>query len=201
MADYLGSKQETDGGSKAKEASTGKGKIQQTLVLIKPDALKKSLTGNVLSRLSEAKLEIIGAKVVRPSKDIVEKHYGHLKEKAFFGELVDYLMGKPYGGSFERVIALVYRGEDAIGKVRRLAGSTNPEEADSTSIRGQYGRITTKGVFENVIHASGSDKEAEAEIKLWFKPDEIVREIYPIEVKYGCKNDKVWKTMPKSIQR
>ena len=208
MADGSESKG-TDGGSKkgstkdSTEPSTTnveEPKIQQTLVIIKPDAIKKSLTGNVLSRLSEAKLEIIGAKVVKPSKEIVEKHYGHLKEKAFFKDLVNYLMGKPYGKSYERVLALVYQGEDAIAKVRKLAGATNPEEADSTSIRGAYGRITTKGIFENVLHASGTEPEAEAEIKLWFRPEEIVRDIYPTEIKYGCKNEKVWKEMPKSIQ-
>ena len=173
---------------------------QQTLVIIKPDAIKKSLTGNVLSKLSEAKLEIIGAKVVKPSKELVEKHYGHLKDKPFFKDLVDYLMGKPYGEKYERVLALVYQGEEAIIKIRTLAGKTNPEEADSTSIRGSYGRITTKGVFENVLHASGSENEAEAEIKLWFSPDEIVREIYPTEEKYGCKTARVWKEMPQNIQ-
>jgi len=176
-------------------------KIQQTLVIIKPDAIKKSLTGNVISRLSEAKLEIIGARVVKPTRDLVERHYGHMKEKPFFNDIVDYLMGKPYGPSHERVVALVYQGENAIEKVRALAGKTNPEEAESTSIRGSYGRITTKGVFENVIHASGNEKEAEAEIKLWFKPGEIVREIYPTETKYGCQNELVWKTMPKTIQQ
>jgi nucleoside-diphosphate kinase len=73
---------------------------------------------------------------------------------------------------------MVYRGENAIQKVRDISGATNPEEADSTSIRGAYGRITTKGVFENVIHASSSSTDSEREIKLWFKPAEIVGQIY-----------------------
>ena len=80
---------------------------------------------------------------------------------------------------YQRVLAMVYRGENAILKVRDIAGSTNPEEADSTSIRGAYGRITTKGVFENVIHASAIPADSEREIKLWFKPFEIVGNIYP----------------------
>ena len=79
----------------------------------------------------------------------------------------------------KKVMALVYWGENAIGKVREICGSTNPEEADVVSIRGQYGRITTKGVYENVIHASTDKKEAEREIKLWFEPDELITDIYP----------------------
>jgi nucleoside-diphosphate kinase len=187
----------TKGGA---DPSTSNPKIEQTLVLIKPDAIKKSLTGNVLSRLSEAKLEIIGAKVVKVSRELAEKHYSHLKDKPFFNGLIDYIVGKPYGKNYQRILALVYQGDDAIAKVRKLAGATNPEEADSTTIRGQYGRITTQGVFENVIHASENEREAENEIKLWFGPNEIVREIYPTETRREMKDTKVWKTMPKTIQ-
>ena len=74
---------------------------------------------------------------------------------------------------------LLYQGEDAIEKLRKIAGSTNPEEAEPTTIRGSYGRITTKGVYENVLHVSGNDSDAEREIKLWFSPSEIVNDIYP----------------------
>ncbi|MBU1027120.1 MAG: nucleoside-diphosphate kinase [Candidatus Margulisbacteria bacterium] len=156
-------------------------KTEQTLVVIKPDGIKKSLTGNILTRLSETKLRILGAKVVRVSKDLAEKHYGHLKDKPFFQEVVKYLRGELHGARYNRVMALVYDGEEAISKVRQLAGTTNPEEAEPTSIRGQYGRLTTKGLFENVLHCSANAQEAENEIKLWFDPDEIVDEIYPVK--------------------
>ena len=76
-------------------------------------------------------------------------------------------------------MALVYWGEDAIKKVRALAGATNPEEADPTSIRGSYGRITTHGVYENVIHVSANAEDAEREVKLWFQPPEIIVDIFP----------------------
>jgi len=151
--------------------------VQQTLVLIKPDGLKKSLTGNILTRLSETKLEIAAAKVVRVTRELAEKHYEHLKEKPFFEELIKYIQGEFHGR--RKVLALVYHGEDAINRVRQIAGATNPEEADPTTIRGAYGRITTSGVYENVIHASENEKEAEREIKLWFKPEEIIYHIYP----------------------
>ena len=149
---------------------------QQTLVLIKPDGLKKSLTGNILTRLSETKLMIIGAKVIQPNRQLVEEHYRHMKDQPFYEELVRYLMGELHT---PRVMALVYHGEGAIQKVRSVCGATNPEEADPVSIRGAYGRITTKGVYENVIHASSDDKESEREIKLWFKPEDIVVPLYP----------------------
>ncbi|MEW6558288.1 MAG: nucleoside-diphosphate kinase [Elusimicrobiota bacterium] len=150
---------------------------QQALVIVKPDGLKKSLTGSILIKLSEAKLEIIGAKVVKPTRELAEKHYTHMKSKPFFEDIVKYICGDIHGT--KRVIALVYQGENAIEKLRKIAGSTNPEEAEPTTIRGAYGRITTKGVYENVLHVSGTDEESEREIKLWFEPSEIVYEIYP----------------------
>lgn len=151
--------------------------IQQTLVLIKPDGLVKSLTGNILTRLSETKLEIVAAKMVKVSRELAEAHYVFLKDKPFFNELIKYIMGELH--KRKKVMALVYYGEDAIEKVRKICGATNPEEADSVTIRGQYGRITTKGVYENVIHASTNESEAEREIKLWFSPDEVIVDIYP----------------------
>ncbi|MDR2427733.1 MAG: nucleoside-diphosphate kinase [Endomicrobium sp.] len=153
--------------------------IEQLLILIKPDGVKKSLTGNILTKLSEARMLIIGAKTVKVSKELAEQHYYQLKDKPFFGELVDYIQGKVYGETWDRVLAFVYQGEDAIARMRKIAGATNPEEADPVSIRGAYGRITTKGVYENVVHCSSDPSEAEREIKLWFKPEEIVKPIYP----------------------
>lgn len=149
---------------------------QATLILIKPDGLKKSLTGNILTRLSETKLEIVAAKMARVSKELAEEHYRHLKDKPFFDDLIKYIRGELHNR--RKVMALVYWGEDAITKCRQLAGSTNPEEAESTSIRGSYGRITTSGVYENVIHVSSEEKEAEREIKLWFQPEEVIVNLY-----------------------
>ncbi len=152
---------------------------QAALILIKPDGLKKSLTGNILTRLSETKLEIVAAKMVRVSRELAEEHYKHLKDKPFFEEIVKYLQGELHDR--RKVMALVYWGKEAIKKCRELAGATNPEEADPTSIRGSYGRITTSGVYENVIHVSSNEPEAEREIKLWFAPDEIIVDLYPEE--------------------
>lgn len=156
---------------------------EQLLILIKPDGLKKSLTGNIITKLSEAKLVIIGAKVVKVTDELAKEHYKQLKDKPFFDELVKYIEGKLHGEPYQRVLALVYQGDEAIKKLRNIAGATNPEEADPVSIRGAYGRITTKGVYENVIHCSSDPAEAEREIKLWFEPKEIVSDIYPTKKK------------------
>ncbi|MBI1953265.1 MAG: nucleoside-diphosphate kinase [Candidatus Omnitrophica bacterium] len=151
--------------------------MEQTLVLIKPDGLIRSLTGNILTRLSEAKLEIVASKMIHVSKELAQAHYQEHKGKPFYQELIQYLQGELHNR--RKVMALVYYGQDAIAKVRELAGSTNPEEASPTSIRGSYGRIRTSGLFENVIHASTSAPEAEREIKLWFSPEEIIVDLYP----------------------
>ena len=165
--------------------------LEQTLVIIKPDGLIKSLTGNILSRLSETKLTIIAAKVLQVSEELAKKHYQHLSDKPFFGELIHYLMGDVH--NTHRVMALVYQGDNAIARVREIVGDTNPETANPVSIRGAYGRITTSGVFENVVHASSSTGDAETEIKLWFNPQEVVGAVYPSKTIVREKvTEKVW---------
>ena len=165
---------------------------EATLVIVKPDGLKKSLTGNILTRLAEAKLKIIAAKVIAVDRKLADKHYQHLKNEPFYPELSQYITGELHGEN--RVMALVYSGEEAITKVRKIAGATNPEEADPVSIRGAYGRILTVGLFENVIHASSDVGEAEREIKLWFEPSDIVCELYPCQQKTFDNFEKtVWK--------
>ncbi|MEM4230709.1 MAG: nucleoside-diphosphate kinase, partial [Candidatus Pacearchaeota archaeon] len=178
---------------------------EQCLVLIKPDGLVKSLTGNIITTLSETRLKIVGAKIVRVGRELAEKHYsklkneliekhGHEKGEEIYNSVLDYIQGKYHT---DRVMALVYHGEDAIKKIRNLCGKTNPEEADSITIRGKYGRINSKTkVFENVVHASDSKEIAEQEIKLWFKPSELAEVIYPTEIKFceNCKSEElVWK--------
>ena len=85
--------------------------VEQTLILIKPDALVKSLTGNILTQLSVLDLQIVGAKIVKVNKELAEEHYRHLKEKEFFDELIKYIMGHYHA---KRVLAFVYEGEDAV---------------------------------------------------------------------------------------
>ena len=148
---------------------------QATLVLIKPDAIKRGLTGAVLSMLDPLRLEIIGAKAVRASQELAEAHYQHIREKPFFRETVDHLLGKLHGVNY--VLAFVLWGPDAVDRVRQVTGATHPEKAEPTSIRGALGRMTTSGLMENVLHASSDVQEAEREIRLWFTAPELLRDL------------------------
>jgi len=154
---------------------------EQTLVLIKPDGAKRKLTGLVLDRLDIAGLQLAGAKMISVSEDLARTHYRLLKDKPFFENLIKYIRGEFHAIADARILALVYEGEDAIKRVRKAAGATNPEQADPGTIRGTFGRITSEGQFENVVHASGDPSDAEHEIKLWFSPDEVIDPIYPVQ--------------------
>ncbi|MDE1976476.1 MAG: nucleoside-diphosphate kinase [Elusimicrobia bacterium] len=147
---------------------------EQTLILIKPDGAARRLTGLAVDRLDAAGLEMAAAKMVSVSEDLARKHYQDLAGKPFFENLIRYIRGEFHGFKDHRILALVYRGEGAVARVRQIAGATNPEEAAPGTIRGSFGRVTTKGQFENVIHASGNAADAAREIALWFKPEEIL---------------------------
>ncbi len=164
---------------------------EAALVLIKPDGISKGLTGAVFTKFSQADLEIIGIKIAKASRPLVEKHYEHLKDEPFFKGVIDYLMGKGY--KRKKLLAIIYYGEGAIKKCRKIAGVTNPEEAHPFSIRGSYGRITTKGLYENVVHVSSSRRDAKREIQLWFEPAEITRELYPENKIVEQEKKRVWK--------
>ena len=148
---------------------------EATLVVIKPDAIKRGLVGAVLSKLEGLKLEIIGVKVTRVSRSLAEAHYQHIRDKPFFNETVEYLEGKLHHVS--SVLALVFWGDHAIERVCQLTGATHPEKAEPTSIRGAFGRMATNGLMENMIHASSDHAGAEREIRLWFEPQELLRDV------------------------
>ena len=147
---------------------------ERTLVLIKPDGAKRKLTGLVIDRLDQAGLTMVGAKVVSVTEELAREHYQELKGKPFFENLIKYIRGEFHHIPNNRILALVYEGEDAVKLTRKIAGVTNPEEADPGSIRGSFGRITTKDQFENVLHASGTLPEAKRGIDLWFASDEVL---------------------------
>jgi nucleoside-diphosphate kinase len=164
---------------------------QPALVIIKPDGISKKLIGNIFTKFAKPDLEIVAIRIAKASRELAEKHYRHLKRQSFFEEVVSYLSGKLH--KEKKLLTIIYYGEDAIKKCRKVAGATNPEEAEPDSIRGSYGRITTAGIFENVVHVSSDKKEAEREIKLWFDPDDIIVNLYPTKTKTveSCKK-KVW---------
>lgn len=147
--------------------------MERVLILIKPDATYRALAGIVLDQLMSDSIHLIGLKMVVPSKKQAQKHYELLKDKPFFKQIVEYLSGNLHHGY--PVVAMVFEGKDAIKKCRHLAGATNPEEAGPHTIRGKYGRVTTKGLYENVVHVSSSVEEGKREVKLWFKPSELIK--------------------------
>jgi nucleoside-diphosphate kinase len=164
--------------------------LEQTLVLLKPDALKLSLTGYILSQLAESHtgLRFAGMKIVHVSRVLAEEHYFEHKGKYYYPPLIDYIMGKihyPDAPEKRRVLALVYCGPDAVKKIRDLVGNTNPHEAREkrpgtirafgtvVPVKDAQGKVIGERM-ENLVHASSSDAEAEREIKLWFKPNDIM---------------------------
>ena len=147
--------------------------MERILVLIKPDAMRKKLAGNIINELYNSELKMIGLKLVNVKRELAEKHYKEHKEKHFYEDLIKHIMGELHNN--EKVIAIVYQGENAVNVIRKLVGKTNPDESDPWTIRGKYGKIHTKtNCHETVIHASDSPESAEREIKLWFKDDELV---------------------------
>jgi len=148
-------------------------KTDQVLVLIKPDGMQKAIAGEVISLFLASELKLTGMKLVQVPAKLAKAHYGHLRDKFFFKQIVSYLMGELHGKN--PVIAMVFTGEGAVVTARRIAGATNPEEADPRSARGKFGRVTTKGVFENLVHVSSDIKEARREIALWFKNNELLK--------------------------
>ena len=169
--------------------------LEQTLVLIKPDALKNSLTGYVLSQLSEfhTGLRFAGAKIVNVSSMLAGEHYAEHRGKFFFPSLLDYIQGRlhyPKEPWKRRVIAVMYQGTNAVLRVRELCGPTNPHKARDE----RPGCIRSLGTVEilkdkdgkqlgermdNLIHASANPADAEREIKLWFKPGDIPPAMHP----------------------
>jgi nucleoside-diphosphate kinase len=149
--------------------------IEQTLILIKPDGAARRLTGLTIDRLDSTGLEMVAAKMVSVSEKMAREHYKSLSDKPFFEGLIKYIRGEFHGLKDNRIFALVYRGENAIKRVRDIAGATNPEQAAPGTIRGSFGRITTTQQFENVIHASSDPADASREVALWFKPEEILK--------------------------
>ncbi len=130
---------------------------EQTLVIAKPDAVRRGLVGEIVDRLERKGLTIAGLKMLRIDRELAEEHYGEHRDKPFFGELVEFIT------SGDVVVAKVV-GEGAVGVVRTLMGPTNPAEAPPGTIRGDYGTIIT----ENLVHGSDSAASAERELKLFF---------------------------------
>ncbi len=130
---------------------------ERTLVLIKPDAMRRGLAGEILRRFEQRGLELRDAKLVQVDRSLAEEHYAEHAAKPFFGELVEFITSGP-------TLALVVEGEGAIATVRSTMGATNPADATPGSIRGDL----ALSMPDNLVHGSDSTESAAREIALWF---------------------------------
>ena len=148
---------------------------ERCLVLIKPDALEKRITGLVVDRLERLELDIVASKTLSATEDLIRKHYAHLAGKPFLESTVHYMMGDYNHISNHKIIAFVFQGENAVTKIRTALGATNPDNAFPWTIRGSFGKFDKAAdVVYNCVHASDNPQNAEREIALWFKPEEIL---------------------------
>ena len=135
---------------------------ETTLVLVKPDGVRRGLCGEVVSRFERRGYELRGARLLKVTRALAQQHYAEHKGKPFFGELVSFITSGP-------VLALAVRGEDAIAGVRTMMGATHPANAAPGTIRGDFATLLS----ENIVHGSDSKASAKRELKLFF-PDGLL---------------------------
>jgi nucleoside-diphosphate kinase len=137
--------------------------MQQTLILLKPDAVHRRLSGEILRRFERKGLRLVGLKLVKASRELAEKHYAVHKGKPFYESLLSFLTSGP-------TIAVVFEGREAVAAARNLMGATDGVKAPPGTIRGDF----AISVQNNLVHGSDSPENAAAEIALWFRPEELV---------------------------
>lgn len=137
--------------------------LERTYIMVKPDGVQRRLSGEIIRRFENRGLKLVGLKLLVPPRETAEKHYEVHKERPFYGELVDFVTSGP-------VVAMVWEGNEAVKLTRQMIGATKPLDAVPGTIRGDY----TSDVMSNLIHGSDSPENAEAEIALWFKTEELL---------------------------
>lgn len=137
--------------------------LERTFIAIKPDGVQRGLISEIISRFERKGFKLVAIKVVIPSKEFAQKHYHDLSERPFFNGLCDFLSSGP-------VLAMVWEGEGVIRYGRKLIGATDPQKSEPGTIRGDLAVV----VGRNIIHGSDGPETAKDEIKLWFKPEELV---------------------------
>jgi nucleoside-diphosphate kinase len=138
-------------------------KVEQTLVLIKPDGIQRGLTGEIIKRLENRGLKLVAARFLQVDEGLAKKHYAVHEGKPFYTGLIKYITSSP-------VMAMVWEGPQAVAAVRQTMGATRPTEAAPGTIRHDFGLEMGR----NLTHASDSVDNAKIEIALWFKPEEVV---------------------------
>jgi len=146
--------------------------LERTLVLLKPDCVQRMLAGRIITRFEDAGLKIVGMKFIWIDKSLSKEHYAEHVDKDFYPDLERYITEGP-------VIAMVLEGVEAVKIVRKMVGSTAPNEALPGTIRGDFAHITRDfandrgSSIKNLIHASGTPEEAKQEIELYFEEPEL----------------------------
>ncbi len=137
---------------------------QRTLVLVKPDGVEGQHIGDIITRIEHKGYQITALKVIQATKEQLEAHYEDKVNAPFFPELVSYMQEGP-------IVGIIVTGTNVVPIIHRMAGATNPGQADWGTVRGGFGREWPDGNLRNVIHTSDSPSEAEREISIWF-PEE-----------------------------
>ena len=138
--------------------------VERTYIMVKPDGVERRLAGEIIRRFETRGLRLLGLKMLVPTREIAEAHYAVHRERPFFADLVHFVTSGP-------VVAMVWEGSDAIKLCRTMIGATKPVEALPGTIRGDF----TTELQTNLVHGSDAPETAEAEIGLWFKPEELIR--------------------------
>jgi nucleoside-diphosphate kinase len=137
--------------------------MQRTFAMVKPDGVRRGLSGEIIRRVEAKGFRVIALKRMRIDQELAERHYGEHRGKPFFAGLIAFITSGP-------VTAMVVEGPDAIAQLRRMMGETDPVKSAPGSIRGDL----AVSIDENVIHGSAAPEDASREIELFFRPDEIV---------------------------
>ncbi|WP_208587906.1 nucleoside-diphosphate kinase [Gracilibacillus suaedae] len=145
--------------------------MEQTFLMIKPDAVQRNLIGEIVTRFERKGFKLVAAKLMTISESLAKQHYAEHEGKSFFNDLVSFITSGP-------VFAMVWEGESVIEASRKMMGKTNPQEAETGTIRGDFGLV----MHRNIIHGSDSPESAAREINLFFGKEEI--QIYEKNVDY-----------------
>ena len=137
--------------------------IERTLAILKPDAVRRGLVGEIIARIEHKGMRIVGMKLIQIDRALAERHYAEHKGKPFYESLLEFMCAEPS-------VAMVLEGPQAVPLLRLIMGATNPQQAAPGSIRGDYAYEMTY----NLIHGSDSPETAKREIALFFRPEELV---------------------------
>ncbi len=146
--------------------------IERTFVALKPDTVKRGITGKIIDIFEETGFKIVGMKMVWADEEILQEHYSEHVDKDFYERLEEYMSSGP-------IVAIVLEGVEAVENMRKIVGETDPKEADPSTIRGKFAHMSFKHadgsgrLHKNIIHASAEKDEAEEEISIWFDDNEL----------------------------